>query len=82
MPRVTVGTSVAPLITNKRTAKAQVTVNNHGTVSVYVDTDNSVTTSTGYEIPAAGQAQFDLQTGEILYAISGTAAQRVDVLLT
>lgn len=53
-------------------------IHNKGTVSIFVG-DSGVTTATGYEIGAGEAAAFGLYAGDDVYAISGTAAQRVDV---
>lgn len=80
MPRVTVGTSAVALDTDAYDS-GYVLIRNRGDVAVYVDTASSVTTSTGFQIDP-GEAVSMTVGGNTanLYAISGSAGQRVDVL--
>lgn len=56
-------------------------IHNKGSVSIYIGGTNSVTTASGYEIaPGEALSLADLGDTDKVYAISGTAGQRVDVL--
>ncbi len=54
---------------------------NRGTVAIYVGTTSAVTTATGVQVDVGGYYAVDLVAPTAaVWAISGTAAQRVDVV--
>lgn len=79
MAQISVGTAATLLYKNAHADGAEIHVHNHGTVSVYLG-DDQVTTSNGYEVAAGAEEVLRLLTGSVLYGVSGTAAQRVDVI--
>lgn len=53
---------------------------NRGTVAIYIGTASGVTTANGLQVDPGGHWAKDLLTAaDVVYAISGSAAQRVDV---
>lgn len=78
----TVGTSAAALIASSLTGSngSRALVRNRGTVAVYLGAVG-VTTGTGFQLDPGESASFYMDGAETLYAISGSAAQRVDYLL-
>jgi hypothetical protein len=54
---------------------------NRGTVAIYVGTTSGVTTATGLQVDVGGYYAVDLTAAAAaVWAISGSAAQRVDVI--
>lgn len=78
--QVTVATTVTELIRGSGTAGSDVVVRNtSGGASVFVG-GPTVTTATGFEIPAGASVGLTLDAGEALYAIVTTGTVRCDVL--
>lgn len=80
--QATVGTSAAVLVDaagDDERADFSALVHNKGSVSVYLG-GSGVTVATGYEVGAGEAVALSLTGSDTVYAISGTAGQRVDVL--
>ncbi len=77
--RVTVGTSAVPVVAADVYGKAA-SVRNRGSVSVFLG-GSAVTTGTGYELAVGEAVAVPLTDDDVVYGISGTAGQRVDVLV-
>lgn len=75
---VSVGVTAVPLDYDHRSMQ-QLYIQSLGAGKVYIGVDNTVTTATGFQIPAGG-FQFDL-VPEGLWLIADTAAQDVRLLL-
>jgi hypothetical protein len=76
---VSVGTTAAQLVP---ACEGAVGIYNNGTVPIYIGYDLNLTTSNGFPIPAGSGLGVNSQSVQnVIYAISGTAAQDVRVFL-
>lgn len=73
MAQVSVSTSAVRLDSDPP-RPSQVAINNKGTASIYLGTDNTVTTGNGYEVGAGEKLTLDLfETAAQVWAIAGSA---------
>lgn len=80
MSQTTVGTTAVRLDAESPRPSQFLAVN-RGTVAVYVGATSAVTTGTGLQVDPGGHYGKDLVSGsDAVWAISGTAGQRVDVI--
>lgn len=75
--RVTVANTATLIFTAPQAGIARVLVRNPGTVSVYVGSDNAVTTANGFEIAAGDALGINLDNGRTLFGIVAAATQVV-----
>lgn len=80
--RVTVGLAAGQLYAASGGSRARLRLTNRGTVAVFLGADATVTTANGYELTNGTTIDVEMESGDELFAISGTAGQRVDVLRT
>lgn len=80
--RVTVGTAAVELYAATGGTPARVKVANRGSASVFLDGDATVTTASGFELPAGASEELVLESGDELFGIAGTAGHEVHVLRT
>ncbi len=79
--RKTIGTTAAKLFEFERasdTNRIVITIYNRGSAAIFIG-GSGVTTANGFEISAGEYQIFDVIDSDPVYAISGTAGQRVDV---
>lgn len=80
MAQTSVTTSAARLDTSS-TRPGTVAIKNRGTSSIYLGADNTVTSSTGFELGVGESLSLDLNRGPVaIWAISGVGTNRVDTL--
>lgn len=80
--RVTVGLTAVQLYAASGGGVARLKATNRGTVSVFIGADATVVTTTGYELAAGATVDLVLESGDEVFAISGTAGQVVHLLRT
>jgi hypothetical protein len=71
-------TDVSGIVSGQKNGYAA-NIRNRGTVAVYLG-DSGVTTGTGFQLDVGESINLWVYPGDVVYGISGTAGQRVDVL--
>lgn len=77
--QISVGPTVTELGRGSGTPGSDFIVRNTGAASVFVG-GNTVTPTTGFELPAGTTAALVIDAGEAIYAVSAGAIVRIDVL--
>jgi hypothetical protein len=80
--RVTVGTTAVQLYAASGGTRARLLVTNRGTAPVFLGGDGTVTTANGYELTNGTSVTVEVESGDEVFAVAGTAGHRVDVLRT
>lgn len=63
-----------PALAGRKTISIKALTSN--TVSIYVGADNTVTSSTGYELPAGGAIDMEISDVNAIWCIAGSGTQK------
>lgn len=78
--QVSVKTTLTSIIGQRSSRRGVIIANITGTDTIYIGTENGVSSTAGYPIPATANASIYIPTTAALYGIVVTTAQTVGVL--